>query len=490
MNLSKSKYCRGLLCKKMLWLDIFHPEYADDELVNQAVFDNGNVVGDVAMGYFGDFFEIPFSDNLNDMISLTNKKMKEGCNVIAEASFVYDDNFCSVDILKKNGDFYDIYEVKSSTEVKDIYREDVSYQYYVLTNLKLNIRNVYIMYVNSNYVRRGELNLKELFLLEDVTEYAKNRYEYVRDKICELKNIDDSVCDIDIDVYCDKPYTCIYKPYCQRCLSKPNVFDIASMSVSKKYNLYHKNLITFKDILSSDEKITSKQMDQLEIELSNDSIINKENIKSFLSTLSYPLYFLDFETFQQSIPMWDMVKPYMQIPFQYSLHFMNEKGGLLFHKEFLAKEGENPMRALALKLIEDIPGDVCVLAYNMSFEKSIIKRLAYMFPDLSDDLMKIYNNIKDLMIPFYNHDFYVKEMKGSYSIKYVLPALCGNDLNYKKLDEVHNGSEAMNAYLNLDKKSNEEIIKTRNNLLKYCELDTLAMVKILDKLYEVIDDEG
>ena len=120
-------------------------------------------------------------------------------------------------------------------------------------------------------------------------------------------------------------------------------------------------------------------------------------------------------------------------------------------------------------------------------KKGVIKRLAYMFDDLYDHLMNIHNSIKDLMIPFYNQDYYMKEMKGSYSIKYVLPALFPNDkdLNYSNLDEIHNGSEAMNAYLNLASKSEEEIKNTRDNLLKYCYLDTLAMVKILEKLEEV-----
>ena len=215
--------------------------------------------------------------------------------------------------------------------------------------------------------------------------------------------------------------------------------------------------------------------------------IDKNNIKKFLNTLSYPLYFLDFETFQMSIPKYDGVKPYMQIPFQYSLHYYDVDNNLN-HKEFLAQADIDPRRKLAEQLVKDIPKNVCVLAYNMSFEKTVIKNLASLYPDLSKSLMNIYDNIKDLMIPFKSRDYYTKNMHGSYSIKYVLPALFPDDpsLDYHNLELVHNGSEAMDIYANLGKKSKEEQSIIRKNLLKYCYLDTYAMVKIYDKLIEIV----
>ena len=156
----------------------------------------------------------------------------------------------------------------------------------------------------------------------------------------------------------------------------------------------------------------------------------------------------------------------------------------LNHKEYLASPNTDPRRGLAERLVNDIPKNVCVLAYNMTFEKTVIKNLAALYPDLKDSLMSIHDNIKDLMIPFYNRDYYNKDMQGSYSIKYVLPALFKNDenLNYHNLDEIHNGSEAMNAFANMGKLPKDKQEKLRINLLKYCELDTYAMVKIWEKL--------
>lgn len=154
-----------------------------------------------------------------------------------------------------------------------------------------------------------------------------------------------------------------------------------------------------------------------------------------MKSLTYPLYFLDFETFQQAIPKWDGVSPYMQIPFQYSLHVQHKKSGPLDHFEYLGEAGKDPRRKLAEQLCREIPLNVCSLAYNMGFEKGVIKRLAEIYPDLSDHLMNIHDNMHDLMVPFQQH-YYSKELQGSYSIKYVLPAVCPGDpeLDYHNLE--------------------------------------------------------
>jgi hypothetical protein len=215
--------------------------------------------------------------------------------------------------------------------------------------------------------------------------------------------------------------------------------------------------------------------------------IDSEYINTFFDTfLSWPVYYLDFETFQQAVPDFDGQRPYMQIPFQYSLHIqesLNPKLPLK-HREFLAEEGSDPRRSLAERLCADIPKDVCVVAYNMGFEKGRIKELAVLFDDLSEHLMNIHDHIVDLMQIFRSRAYYSRKLGGSYSIKKVLPALCPNDpeLDYNALALVHNGSEAMNAFMDLRGKDPEERQRVRAALLAYCRLDTLAMVKILGRL--------
>ena len=484
MYLSKSKYCNAVQCKKMLWLNEYKSE--EKESLNESVLENGTQVGELAKNLFGFHIDVSFNENLKQMIEDTKSLLYLDKVVITEASFEYDNNFCSVDILKKNKSDFEIYEVKSSTEVKDIYKEDISYQYYILNNLGYNVTKASIVYINSQYERNGELNLKELFNIEDVTEYVKEKLENIKLNIKEINNYMNQKREPDelLGIHCVKPYNCPFFKYCTKGLGNQNVFTLKGINNNKKFELYNKGIFEYEELLKI--KISDKIKQQIEFELyDEEDYIDKTKIKEFLDKLTYPLYFLDFETFQMSIPLYDKTRPYMQIPFQYSLHYIiNDE---LKHKEFLSEPDIDPRRKLAESLVKDIPKDVCVLAYNMAFEKMVIKELAILYEDLSDHLMNIYKNIKDLMIPFKDRYYYSKNMHGIYSIKYVLPALYPNDpsLDYKNLDLVHNGSEAMNMFANmcnLDKDKQKEL---KNSLLKYCELDTYAMVKIFYKLKEV-----
>ena len=488
MNLSKSKYCEAIRCKKLLWLDENHPELKE-ELGNESVLDNGTMVGEIAKNLLGEHENIKFNNDLNVMINETKEKLKKESVVITEASFLYDNNFCSVDLLKKDKDELSIYEVKSSTELNDIYLDDISYQYYVLNNSKLNIKKCFIVYINSHYIREKKLDINKLFIKKDVTDIVLKKQSEVEKNIKEInlymkkEEVND-----DIGEYCKNPYPCPYFNYCTRLLPDNNIFKIRRMSNKTKFKFYKIGIYKYEDL--KEEKINDKYKQQIEFELfDKEDYIDIQRIKEFLRTLSYPLYFLDFETFQQAIPIYEKVHPYEQIPFQYSLHYI--ENGNLKHKEFLAEADVDPRRSLAERLVQDIPLDVCTVAYNMMFEKMVIRNLANLYPDLSNHLMNIYNHIKDLMVPFKERYYYSKNMYGSFSIKYVLPALFPDDpsLDYHNLEDIHNGSEAMNSYANLSDLEKGQQEKIRHSLLKYCELDTYAMVKIWEKLNEVIKDK-
>ena len=220
------------------------------------------------------------------------------------------------------------------------------------------------------------------------------------------------------------------------------------------------------------------------------SIISNES-KELLNSLKYPLYFIDFETFQLAIPEYEGTKPYQQLPFQYSLHIIEKEGTSIQHKEFLAEiDDKDFLRHFAESMIKDIPQNGSVIVYNMSFEHSRINELGEIFPDLKQELMRINNNMVDFLPPFKKRQYYMKEMEGSASIKKVLPALYPDDpeLNYHNLPVVHNGEEASATFLSLQGKSKQEQEKLRKGLLVYCELDTYAMVKIWEKLKEVVGD--
>ena len=490
-NLSKSRYCSGLQCPKMLWLKKNNPDVFDDNSVNQSVLDTGSEVGDLAMGLLGDHVEVPYGD-LTDMINETERLLELKTPVIAEASFSVDGLFCSVDLLKCIGEReVELYEVKSSTDVKVHFYDDVAFQKYVLTQAGYKVQSCYLVHVNNQYVRHGELDIKQLFSIVNITDEVLNLYPDVErniERIKEYMQQTEEPLD-DIGMHCFEPYACGFWQYCTSHLPKPNVFDVARLRKATQFKCYDSGVISFEELNRSD-MLAASYYKQIEHELFDyPPYIDAKSIKGFMDKLSYPIYFLDFESFQPAVPLYDNSRPYEQIVFQYSLHYIEEPNGELKHKEFLAYPGTDPRRTLAEQLCSDIPMDVCTTAYNMTFEKGRIKELAELYPDLREHLMNIHDNIQDLMIPFQKKWYYTKAMQGSYSIKYVLPALFPNDpaLDYHNLEGVHNGGEAMDTYAKMQTMTPEEIEEARGHLLKYCELDTFAMVKIWQRLKEVCE---
>ena len=231
----------------------------------------------------------------------------------------------------------------------------------------------------------------------------------------------------------------------------------------------------------------------MECSLQQKELINPDGIRAFLDKLNFPLYFLDFETMQDAVPQYEGTKPYQQITFQYSLHIRSSRDNDSYeHKEFLApSNGSDPRRALAEQLCRDIPMDVCTMAYNKSFECGRIREMADIFPDLADHLRNIADHIVDLIEPFREGHYYVPAMGGSFSIKSVLPALFPDDprLNYHNLSDLcQNGGDAMTIFPRIKDMAPDEAAAAREALLRYCELDTWAMVVVWERLQEVVEE--
>ncbi len=495
IHLSKSKYCKSVQCNKILWMDKYKPEVAIPT-ARDSVLKNGTEVGELAKKIFGNYINIEFNKDLNIMIEETRKLLKNKPNIITEASFNYDNNFCSVDILKNNLEGVEIYEVKSSTEVHDIYLDDASYQYFILSNLGLNVKKVCIVYINNQYIRGKKLEIEKLFNIEDITEIAKSKQDEIRKNI-EITNKYMNEHDKNnepkekIGMKCFKPYKCEFWEYCTRNLPKPNVFDIGGgMHTSKKFEKYYEGKVSFQDLQNED--LNSKFLEQIDFELNNlEPKIEKEAIKELMDSLKYPLYFIDYETYQLAIPKTEGTKPYQQLPFQYSLHIIKEKGAPIEHKEFLAEiDDTDYLRHFAESMIKDMPENGSVIIYNKSFEPARNNEIARMYPDLKDEMDRINSNIVDFIEPFKQRKYYTKEMHGSASIKAVLPALYPNnpELDYHNLPVVHNGGEASEAFLSLKNKTKEEQKEIRHGLLVYCKLDTLAMVKLWEKFKEIVGE--
>ena len=499
-QLSKSKYAKYCQCPKCLWMSVYKPEEEVIDPTSEARFETGTEVGDLAMGLLGDYIDVTTNKpdgklDLKAMLDKTQQLMADGAENICEASFSYDGNYCAVDILHKTDGGWAIYEVKSTSFPEfngnpaklDKYLPDVAYQKWVLTKCGVNVTGVFLVCLNSDYVRQGELDIQKLFVINDMGEMIANEYDKVEARQAEAKKLLQQTEEPEMDIWegCKKPYECAFYDYCSRHLPSPSVFDMYRMQFSKKLEYYRKGMITYDDI--KNEKLTPVRRIQIDSSLANEPHINKDSIEKFLETITYPIYFLDFESMQPAIPPFDNMKPYQQICFQYSLHIIENEGGPLLHKEHLGVSGSDPRRALAEQLCQDIPMDVCTLVYNKSFECTRLKEMAEWFPDLAEHLLNIRENIVDLLVPFQQGDYYLPSMGGSFSIKVVLPSLFPDDpsLDYHNLEGgVQNGNDAMTIFPKIQYMSPDEQEKTRKALLEYCCLDTYAMVKVWEKLIE------
>jgi len=288
---------------------------------------------------------------------------------------------------------------------------------------------------------------------------------------------------IDIGLYCDTPYACDFKGYCWQHIPDYSIFNLSRLNARKKFDLYHNGIVTFDQLNLDTAPLNDNQMMQVKSELEGRTFIDKENILHFLKNLNYPLYYLDFETIASAVPIYNNARPYQQLVFQYSLHVQESPDSCISHFEYLAKASPtiDPRANFVTQLIKDCGTSGDILVYNIAFERGRLNELRELYPQYSKELTPIISRLKDLMLPFQQKWYYTPAMKGSYSIKYVLPALV-SELSYKDL-EIQNGGTASSLFLDMINGSFKgNIAKTRQNLLAYCKLDTWAMVKILEVL--------
>ena len=497
MYLSKSIYVRVWNCPKGAWINKYHPEMVTVSDARQARFDTGHDVGDLAQGMFGPFADVTAlkedgSLDKTRMIQNTQAEMEKGTPVICEAAFSWEGLYCAVDLLRKEGDGWAIYEVKSSAHMKDSYTADVSYQKYVLEHCGVKLTGVYLVCVDTSYVLGpdGVVDPEKYFMINDLwVEASRAQAETVPGMLETADRV--LGCEIEPSVELTEGcMDCDLFGYCTRDLPSPNVFDLYRLQKKKMMEFYQRGLISFEQLENAGVIKNATQLRQIDYGLRDKGVYTeKGKLREFLAGLSYPLYFLDFETMAPAIPLYPGTRPFEQIPFQYSLHYVEHEGGDVLHREFLAESGPDPRRALAEAICRDIPAEACVTAFHKSTECGILNRLADQFPDLADHLRAVAGHVVDLLDPFQKGWYYRKEIGGSFSIKSVLPAIYPNDpeLDYHELDGVHNGTEAMNVFPAIRYMEPTEKEKVRKNLLAYCRLDTLAMVKVWEELKRVVD---
>jgi hypothetical protein len=491
--LSKSKITRGLQCQKSLWLYKNQPELREISDGQQAIFDTGTNVGKLAQQKFPNGIDATeghdwpnYECSRNTIYLITT-----GQQVIYEATFVFNNVLVAVDILVKNNlGTWDAYEVKSTNSVKDPHIVDSAIQYYVMEGAGIEIRSFSVMHFNSTYVRQGDLDIEQLFTETDITDEVMEWQDRMPDIIVELEEVQqEAKCpEIEIGQHCSSPYGCDFMAHCWKHVPEYSVFNL-TRGGERSWDLYHKGILEIKDIPVEYPMGDSHKMQHWS-ELTGESFINKEAIGRFLNGIEYPVYHFDFETFMSAVPLFDQARTYQQIPFQYSIHKQESRDGEIEHFEYLAEtnaEQKDPREALIIQMLMDLGTKGSILAYHSSFEVSRIKEIARDFPQYAEDLLALNKRMIDLEAPFRSKYYYTKKMQGRSSIKKVLPALVP-ELSYQDL-EVQEGGTAMAVFLAMFNGTFEgDVEEMRKNLLAYCKMDTWAMVKLLQKLLEIVDE--
>lgn len=453
--------------------------------MQKAIFSQGHEVGKLARQLFpgGVDASIYVPDQCQKSIELSSRLINEGCQVIYEAGFDVDNLHCFIDILVRDGEMWKAYEVKSSTQIKHVNLLDAAFQYYVMTHSSVNISDISLITLDTDYKRSGDLDLFKLFKITSVLEPVLKLQDKVKtDASTFLATLDlPDTPEIDIGPHCTDPYICDFRGFCWQHIPEYSIFNISRLDAKRKWELYRQGILKFEDI-PADFSLNVSQWQQVISELKGETHINRPAIQKFLDGLNFPLYFLDFESFQPAVPLFDHSKPYQQIVFQYSLHIQETENSELKHTAFLAEaNGMDPRPAFVSRLIEDIGDTGDILVFNRSFEAGRLNEIASSFPNFQLQISDFVSRIKDLMLIFQYRYLYVPAMKGSYSIKQVLPALVPG-FSYDNL-EIADGGSASHAYMSLySEKDEEKIHLAIENLLEYCKLDTLAMVEILKTL--------
>ena len=487
VKLSKTDFTKGKQCTKALWLNYYEPDLKpdlDDKTKN--ILETGEEINELARSYFKDGISTTIDDYFDILKAseFTKELISQNHQIIFEATAIesYDNSHARIDILQKNedGTIWNLIEVKGSTKAEKYHIDDLAFQYHIFTKAGFKIDKCLLMLINSEYRLKGEINPQEFFKFEDITDQVLEKQNEVEAKKQELIKIlnNQNQPNITIGDKCFKPFDCEYHKHCWQNIPDYSIFNVCHRKttaerIADEINSYEVNNI---DVSNYEKGI--KELDIICYQ-ENKTHLDKEKLSEFLSTLKYPLYFLDYESFSLAIPILQNTRPYQQIPFQFSLHIQEKPDQELSHFEFLHQEKSDPRKDFIHSLVNNCGDNGSIIVYYEPFEKSRNKELAKDFSEYSKPLLNLNERIIDLMVPFKKKYIYSPKQESSNSIKKVLPAF--TDLSYQNL-EIKSGGDAMDIYADFIKGKINLDQKLTKNLLEYCKLDTYAMVELLQKI--------
>ena len=496
--LTKSKVLAYLQCPKRLWLEVHQPGLRTDSSATAASFATGHQVGAVSRTVYDPNSQGVFLDiktlGLKGLIAATQSALTER-KIIFEAGFQANGTLSLADILipveDATGQAWRMVEVKSSTSVKEYHVKDLAVQTAIATQAGIRLSEVSVAHVDNTWTYPGNQKyrglLKEVDQTARVKELGADVAQWLNDARL-IANLPTAPAKSTGD-HCTDPFECGFLAHCRSNEPKvehPVIWLPRVQTKALKAHLALPGVKAMEDV--PDSLLNDLQLRVKKHTLAKTVYFNSVGAKSALDHHPLPAYFLDFETIAFAVPIWAGTRPYEQVPFQFSMHYLPTADQEPQHSEFLDLTGNNPTRPFAEALVQSCGQTGPIFVYNKGFEGSRIEDVIRHLQDevgLVSSLASIKARLVDLK-PITQDAYYNPTQEGSWSIKPVLTAMVP-ELSYKNLDTVQDGGGAQQAYLkaiglvSVDGGATEvELIRRR--LLAYCELDTFAMVRIWQKL--------
>lgn len=477
--LSKSSYMAGLDCHRKLWQLLWDRDSAAPyDGMSQLIMEYGKRFGELAHRLFPDatLIDIDIS-NLNKAVDDTRQAIESGAEVIMEAAFCHGQCRILADIVERQQDgSWHLFEVKSSTRVKDEHIPDLAYQKWVMEESGYPVSRCSVIHADTSGTWP---DTGSLFSCVDVTDEVETASSSVEGNVADmiaLVNPDSTAPDARAH-FSKLCHNCNFKKtVCWKDIDDFTIYDV--VHAAKIHALESMGVLYLRDI-PNDFDLSDR--DRRNIERINREATEIDNlaIAGMLDDLDYPVYFLDFESVSVPAPLFDDNSPWEKLAFQYSLHIMAEgsESGQVSHKEYLHEEATDPSAELVRRLIQDIGEHGSIVVYHAGMEKGVLEYLRDRFPEYAVPLQGMIDRLWDLELVFKNHYRHWKFGSKS-SIKVVLPTLLP-ELSYDDL-EIQEGGSASWSWIQMIESDDAGAKKAMAKALReYCERDTWAMVKLL-----------
>lgn len=486
LYLSKSDFMNYLKHPALLWLS----KHQKDSLppvseALQSIFDTGNEVDALARELFQDGLLI--DSHGKEAQQATLRALELGGQAIFQGTFQADDRtMCRTDILERvSGHAFDLHEVKMTASVKSEHYPDLAFQKRVLERCSIVVRRCYVTYINTSYVRNGEIDPQQLFKKTEVTEEVAKVGDEVEKQVTQaLEVLDLEECPNQSPRYGGthrfSDWMSVYF-HLHPELSPRSIFTLRSLTAETAAMLEDHGYDKIDEIADAALlELSAAQRAHAEASRS-EPYVDKHAIQKFLDALEFPLYFLDYETISHAVPLFNGTRPYQAIPFQYSLHRLSEPKGELTHFEFLARDQNLPIEALANQLQQDIEPFGSVIVYTQ-YERKQNETMAQLAPETRTFFEALNDRLIDLWEPFSRGHYKHPDFGGSNSLKAILPVL-SSELSYKGMS-IKEGDTAQHRWRRAVFGSDSSVEKEKvfADLLEYCKTDTLATVKVYERL--------